>query len=260
MKKIIIIFLIFISTNLTAQEVTIFTDGFTNLNGLSAHSNVKITNIFSTNYLTTSNSPGNGYAISTNIVLNPDKQWYYLYFDYLYVGVVGRASFSIYILKPDDSQIAYTTNSPYSISHVTSKTIKLKATFSSSGSKKPILDFWKITAEPKASVSEYTPIYKGIFYGAPAPFKIGSSPMRFYYTFSKNCSVTLKIYDLNYRLVKTVQKDMHYAVKDNLGAVWDGKNGDGYTVLSGVYIAILEITNDDGTTEKMDPFSFAVVR
>ena len=191
--------------------------------------------------------------------------WEYLIFDYSIIGSSGNAFFYIDILKSDNTVLINDiTNEQYFIGNITFSTIKLKAKLAKTpgGNKRPILEFWKITAAPKSKETKYEPVRTGVFYGAPAPLKIKSSSdkIRFYYKLENNCWVTLKIYNINYKLVKIVQNEEYYSAGSNLDASWDGKNGIGQPVISGVYVAILEIKNENGDIEKLDPFSFAVIR
>jgi len=275
--NVILITLFLFTINLYSQSLTIFTDGFTNSftndNKIDTYTNLEMTNIGGNYYVVLSNGnwTSNGNMISQNIRLSNGYQWEYLIFDYSFItnGFAGPpADFYIDVLKSDNTVLISTiTDRQYPLTNITESTIKLRAKFIASpvGNKSAILDFWKITIKPKekekTTVSEYEPKYKDRFYGAPAPFKIGAAEkIRFYYEFKKDCKITLKIYDVNYRLVRIIKNGEYYSAHENLDATWNGKNGAGYFVMSGVYVAVLEIENDDGSTEKPDPFVFAVIK
>ena len=72
--------------------------------------------------------------------------------------------------------------------------------------------------------------------------------------------VTLKIYDQNGDLVKVAADGDAVTAGILYRAEWDGRNGVGAEVLSGVYYAELQLRRQDGTIEQPDTLPFTVLR
>ncbi|MBN1897181.1 MAG: hypothetical protein JW827_00250 [Spirochaetes bacterium] len=283
MKKILLILftlLLIFSAESWAQQVVLFYEPFTNLStsNLLSTNNVRIVTNLGTNYvqLDTIAASITGYVISTNIVLLSNYKWEYIDFSTKITNSSGGSQPRIFIIITNGQNWqTYTINTPAGagfsrngISFITSGTIQLKAVLQANSvpppDRTPFINFLRITATniPEKKEGEFFPLYTDRFYGAPSPFKKedDSSAIRFYYDIKEAGRASLKIYDINYNLVRIIQSDEPYFKDSTLNATWDGKNGKGILVLSGVYVAILEFTKDSGGKEKPDPFIFAVIR
>ena len=190
----------------------------------------------------------------------------------IYIRIVDENNNLIITLNTlnDNNKLDWSTNKK-SISFgppneiTTYDSIKLKADFvCSSGPSAPyytpILYSWEVTG---AEIPDPDSVrYTNIFIGAPSPLEINDedSRIKFYYMFKKDCEATFKILDPNYNLVKTLFENETYSSGESLNTTWNGKNGNDIYVMSGVYIAILEVKNNDGTDSSPKPFVFGVVR
>ncbi len=162
------------------------------------------------------------------------------------------------------------------ISSITNQTsIKIQADFSTIAGTTSTLTSWAVTVTEPASGDP--PADVGKFYGYPSPLIIESreSCMTFKYSTESSSElqgapitqpgkVTLTILDLNNNLVKTVCDNKQYPLSGFNSSYfeekWDGKNGNGVAVMSGSYIAKLEIKYDDGTKSNIPTFVFAIIR
>ena len=69
------------------------------------------------------------------------------------------------------------------------------------------------------------------------------------YEISEFTQATLSLYDINGRLVKMLVDDM--LAPGYYTAVWNGTEGSGYQVSSGIYIAVLKTAGRDIQTRKL---------
>jgi hypothetical protein len=74
----------------------------------------------------------------------------------------------------------------------------------------------------------------------PNPFRAGNEALTFDFAFPKECNLTLKVYTLQGRLVRTVAQDLRVPGGVRQSVTWDGRNGSGYLVNNGVYMAVTE--------------------
>lgn len=79
------------------------------------------------------------------------------------------------------------------------------------------------------------------FYNYPNPFKAGAEKTVIRYYLSHDAKVSLKIYDLMSRRVKTVIENDRESGGNDYTREWDGKNDDGKVVLDGVYYGVLQV-------------------
>jgi len=269
-----LIFLIFIFLS-NLRAITIFTDGFTNSitndKKIISYSNVKATNVSGWG-ISLSNWGEPGYIISTNIILPKGYEWESLIYMWSILTQVGAGplnpKLNIQILDITNNIItnisfANEGRIVFSINKITNSEIKLRAQFSNapSGNKSPFLDYWILTIRKRYTPEPYEPFNVGKFYGAPSPFKISEGKeMRFYYKVEEESYITIKIFDNDYNLVKIINNRRHYNLGSNIDAAWDGKNECGVKVMSGVYIAVMEIERIDGSKRKIEPFIFSVIK
>lgn len=262
---LVIILLIFINSFSYSQ--VIFRDDFNNENNITSKSNVIITNgkAYVSNI-----SPGSiGYVMSILITKQSNQQWHKLITDYeITNNNPPYPKFTIKVLDKNTNELLSRDNNDDDINNIdlteirTNNSIFLAAMFECNiSTSTPLFYSWEVTvSEIESSI---TTRHDDTFYGAPSPLKIDdtSSFIRLYYkNFKKDCSVTLKIYDTNYSLIRNITDKKRYSSGDNLNEKWNGKNGNNIQVMSGVYIAIIKIENTDGTSENPDPFIFAVIR
>ncbi|MCK5133281.1 MAG: endonuclease [Candidatus Sabulitectum sp.] len=81
------------------------------------------------------------------------------------------------------------------------------------------------------------------FQTAPNPF---TSTAVISYNLAFNETVSLHIYDINGRLVHTLQDDLQVTAGSHQ-AVWTGTNQSGAAIASGIYFAVLNTTSDSST-------------
>ncbi|MBU1076104.1 MAG: hypothetical protein KKH98_02345 [Spirochaetes bacterium] len=250
---------------------TLFEDSFDDESKITFKTNIIVTNgsVINPNW---PSPPNTGYIFSTLVTRTTNEQWEFLISDYQITnsGPFPPPTFPKVTVKIYDqytNELLSSTEKTIDLSIYnnikTNTSLLLKAVLNCGfpgNEGTPILDSWKITANEVVRLN-ITPVHAS-FYGAPAPLKkdYNDSTIRFYYKIQKNCTVSLKIYDTNYNLIKNISTDKHYSAGDNLNETWDGKNGNNIQVMSGVYIAILKVENSDGSKESLDPFIFAVIR
>ncbi len=283
MKKVYLILIcisvVMISVPCLYAEIR-FSDDFSNTNKISYKSNIKITN--GQAIMTNTGAGKKGILISTIITRASNETW-----DSLTANGNFTNSTSI-IISVLDTNNSYSNNlgmiddsNPkktfYKLSqYITNRSIKLKAKFVTPNISSPELTSWEVTV--KDVISGEVPGDPKKFYGFPSPFIIESQVSLITFKYSTESSelqgapitktkpgkVTLTILDLNNNLVKTVCDNKQYPLSGFnsswFGEEWDGKNGNGIAVMSGAYIAKLEITYDDGTKPNITPFRFAVIR
>jgi hypothetical protein len=76
---------------------------------------------------------------------------------------------------------------------------------------------------------------------------------------TKSWTADLRIYTIYGELVKVVFQGKSFTAGSSLSETWNGKNGAGNQVASGLYSAILDVKYSNGQTEK-STFNFAVYR
>ncbi len=265
MKWIISIILVMIAVINIYADTTIFTDDFINTNYISVRSNIIITN----SNAVLSSIKSNGILYSVVITKSTNETWHYFNVSYEITNSgstpppLPKITFDIYDAN-NTVLISGIINTSHDISSITSGKIKIRANFSpgiGGNTGTPLLKNWSLTVSVKQDSDEdIIPDIEGKFYGAPAPFKISDSTIRFYYSITEDSYVTLEIYDANYFLVKTVEDDKKYSVGDSLDAVWDGKNGEGISVYSGLYVAKLIIKDSNKNIKSTSMFPFAIIR
>ena len=102
--------------------------------------------------------------------------------------------------------------------------------------------------EPKTGVINRPPeAHAQLFQNSPNPFGDGST--RIEYSLNQSAQVTLKIYDVAGRLVKTINEGMR--PEGRHFAVWNGLDGNGNQVSSGVYFYRLETNGLPAMSKKM---------
>jgi hypothetical protein len=79
------------------------------------------------------------------------------------------------------------------------------------------------------------------FFNYPNPFKAGSALTTIQYYLPSDAGVSLKIYDLLGRKVKTMFESKQQSGGVLYSTAWDGKNDSGSVVLNGVYYGILKV-------------------
>lgn len=265
LKKIYIcIIVLLISSPL--YSTTVFSDTFDNTNKISFRSNAGI----QSGNLIITNLAANNYGTASSIFFTREtnEDWKTLTVNYTITNDIPyNAKLTTFILDENNQTLFSSSDKTIILSdkiNLKEKTkLKLKALlFTGSAGKTgtPLLHSWEVTISKKIA-RNITPIHAS-FYAAPSPLKItdSTSQTRFYYKIKKNCKATLKIYDTNYNLIITKAENENYSTDSYLNITWDGKNGNNVPVISGVYIAILKINNDDGTKDNPDPFIFAVIR
>jgi len=84
----------------------------------------------------------------------------------------------------------------------------------------------------------------GSFYNYPNPFRAGSALTTIQYYLPDNSKVSLKIYDLIGRKVKTIFEEKQETGGTIYRLTWDGKNDDGNLIVNGVYYGILKINGN----------------
>ncbi len=265
MRFIITFLLLFFSTTILKGEITVFTDDFNNTSYISVISNVTITNSMAV----LSNVNFDGVLYSSIISKKTNEVWNYLIIDYEKTNTGSTA--------PDINFDICDTNGSILIANLTNHTvqlsvfaeikdrnkIKIKADFIkgigvTKGS--VLLKKWSVSVNVKSTISEAYPDYSDKFYAAPTPFKISDNKIRFYYLFSENSIVSLDIYDVNYILVKSICSDKNYSAGSYLNETWNGKNGNGVSVYSGLYIAKLTVKDSNKNIKSTLIFPFAVIK
>jgi hypothetical protein len=79
------------------------------------------------------------------------------------------------------------------------------------------------------------------FFNYPNPFRAGSAQTTIQYYLPSDAGVSLKIYDLLGRKVKTIFEQKQQSGGVLYSTAWDGKNDSGSVVLNGVYYGILKV-------------------
>jgi len=273
MKKFWIFLILILTFFSYAYSEIIFEDDFDNKSKVSYYSNIIFTN--SLVKLSNDSSISKGIIVSKKFSKTTNQKWNYIKVEYRTIDnePIVKTKITIQILNTNQN-ILYSVDLPQSKNieiidistlNFEEKTLMLKAILDTGIFGPPFtpleLSYWEMVTIGE-EIQTNIPIHPETFIGAPAPLKIdnASSKIRFYYTLKKDCSVTLKIYDTNYNLIKTILNNERYEGNTNLDAFWDGKNGNGIYVMSGAYIAIMTIKNDDGSEENIDPFVFAIIR
>ena len=85
----------------------------------------------------------------------------------------------------------------------------------------------------------------------PNPFAAGRETTTFAYSLPGDADVTLRLLTPYGEPVLTLRQDVRRAAGFYQDDVWDGLNGRGITVRSGVYIAELVVRFADGTSERL---------
>jgi hypothetical protein len=86
---------------------------------------------------------------------------------------------------------------------------------------------------------------KSSFYNFPNPFRAGAESTLIQYYLPSDSKVSLEIYDIIGRKVKSIVKGGQQAGGVLYKSMWDGKNEAGTEVLNGVYYAILKINGSE---------------
>jgi hypothetical protein len=82
-------------------------------------------------------------------------------------------------------------------------------------------------------------------YSAPNPFSPGYEVTRLFFKSGKTSSkVTIKIFDFGMNLTRTVIQNATRNSPDEMFAIWDGKNDNGFQVANGVYFYRIQIDDD----------------
>ncbi len=82
-------------------------------------------------------------------------------------------------------------------------------------------------------------------YAAPNPFAPADENVRIFFKTGKAASkVTIKLFDFGMNPVRTVLQNAVRNSADELFAIWDGKNNEGFQVPNGVYFYRIEIDDD----------------
>ncbi len=267
---LVIILLVFITSS--SYSETLFIDDFNDETQIPSKSNIIIQggNVFISN-ISASNK---GYIMSILITRQSNEQWNLLTTDYEITNKnppYPHPKLIIKVLDKNTNELLSNQNPSQnkSINLANYNEIKINTSIiskaildcESKGYGTPILNSWEVSVN--MIESSIITKHSNTFYGAPSPFKIDdtSSFIRLYYKdFKKNCSVTLKIYDTNYSLIRNITDKKRYSSGHSLNETWNGKNGNNVQVMSGVYVAVIKIKNTDGTSENPDPFIFAVIR
>jgi hypothetical protein len=85
----------------------------------------------------------------------------------------------------------------------------------------------------------------------PNPFAAGRQATSFVYFLPSDGRVTLRVWTLRGEEVLTIEDGAPRPAGLHQEDAWDGRNGSGGTVLSGVYIAELVVDFDNGTRERL---------
>jgi len=143
--------------------------------------------------------------------------------------------FDYFIVFRDDEAIGNTVDPEYEDSDVElgiTYTYKLQAA-DFHGNNSEFSESLEVTFEPSAISTENVviPIKDELFQNFPNPFN-PSTTIR--YILCANSDVKLKIYDLSGKEIRTLVNNVQAAGKYSV--VWDGKDGSGLTVSSGIYL------------------------
>jgi len=94
-----------------------------------------------------------------------------------------------------------------------------------------------------------TPVFAHNYLGnaSPNPFNPTTT---IHYSIKESGQVKLEVYDVSGRLVRTLVDEFKTPVAEGLSVEWDGRDGNGNTVASGVYFYKL-VANDFSATRKM---------
>ncbi len=118
---------------------------------------------------------------------------------------------------------------------------------------------YKLTPVTSAGSNQYG---GGVLFASPNPLNLGlGQTIKFSYskTFGTDCTLTLQVFTIYGDLVKTLAQDKAFTGDMTLGIEWDGKNGVGRQVASGIYTAVLGI-NYSGEHKEKQVFNFAVYK
>ena len=108
-------------------------------------------------------------------------------------------------------------------------------------------------------IADYTGLAGSSLLGVRSPFIISEyKTMDFFYQANDNADITLIIYTIYGEPVKTLIDNMAVVNGQTVTIDWDGKNGVGRTVASGIYSAILTSQGDGGKQTLV--FNFAVYK
>lgn len=276
MKKCLFILCVLLCASSLSAMPLVF-DDLTNAGRISYKSNILITGGMAmiSNWWTNSAAADTGYLITMPITKPQSNLWNLLVLNYQITNTMGplppKPKITLMILATNNFQLYNADNPPVPLNLQTvgglldynSLILKIYLKEMNTGNQgTPLVNSYEVTVTNLPSVNAAELKNVSIkFYAAPAPLRIeNSSATRFYYRFARDCTADLLIYDTNYNLVRKVSEGKPYTAGSYLDAVWDAKNGAGLNVISGVYIAILEIKNSDGSKESPDPFAFAVIR
>jgi len=85
-------------------------------------------------------------------------------------------------------------------------------------------------------------LFVGNSYNFPNPFSVGERTA-IKYEISQNSHVTIKIFDLDNRLIITLLQNEYKLVGEHIEDQWDGLNSFGQPVANGVYLCRIDIGN-----------------
>jgi hypothetical protein len=84
----------------------------------------------------------------------------------------------------------------------------------------------------------------------PNPFAAGREPTSFAYYLPRSGRVTLRVFTASGEPVATLARNSGRPAGMNQSDRWDGRNGKGSVVRNGVYVAEIEVSFDDGTSDR----------
>jgi hypothetical protein len=85
----------------------------------------------------------------------------------------------------------------------------------------------------------------------PNPFAAGRAETNFAFYLPQNGRVTLKILSPRGESVISLLEETPLGSGLHQSNMWDGRNGRGQTVVNGVYLAMLSVVFEDGTSERI---------
>jgi hypothetical protein len=88
-------------------------------------------------------------------------------------------------------------------------------------------------------------------YAYPNPFNPDVEEVRFRFRLAEAGNVTIKVYDVSNKLVKTVISKIPMSAETELEESWDGKNEIGSVVANGVYFYVIESSSGEGAVGKV---------
>ena len=88
-------------------------------------------------------------------------------------------------------------------------------------------------------------------YAYPNPFNPDVEEVRFRFRLAEAGNVTIKVYDVSNKLVKTVISKMPMSAETELEESWDGKNEIGSVVANGVYFYVIESSSGERAVGKV---------